>query len=109
MKEMHDWLSRISEIPIRNSDLSCSRRRLFARLEDGLVRFEIGDDVWAITLDGSANNVTNILKRAHERGAPDLELDPATLNVASLPNRRYSPMDGAVPRASMLPDSGPLW
>ena len=44
--------------------------------KDGLVRFEIGDDVWASTLDGSANNVTNILKRAHERGAPDVEWIP---------------------------------
>jgi adenosine deaminase len=43
---------------------------------DGLVRFEIGDDVWAITLDGSAQNVTDILKRAHERGAPYVEWIP---------------------------------
>jgi adenosine deaminase len=43
---------------------------------DGLVRFEIGDDVWAITLDGSAENLTNILKRAHQRGAPDVEWIP---------------------------------
>jgi adenosine deaminase len=43
---------------------------------DGLVRFEIGDDVWATTLDGSAENVTNLLKRAQERGAPDVEWIP---------------------------------
>jgi adenosine deaminase len=43
---------------------------------DGLVRFEIGDDVWASTLDGSAENVTSILKRAHQRGAPDVEWIP---------------------------------
>jgi len=43
---------------------------------DGLVRFEIGNDVWAITLDGSAENVTDILKRAHDRGAPGVEWIP---------------------------------
>ncbi len=49
----------------------------FARAaKDGLVRFEIGDDVWAITLDGSANNVTGILKRAHDRDAPGVEWIP---------------------------------
>jgi adenosine deaminase len=44
--------------------------------QDGLVRFELGDDVWATTLDGSAENVTNILKQAHERGAPGVEWIP---------------------------------
>ncbi len=49
----------------------------FARaISDGLARYEIGDDVWAITLDGSASNVTNILKRAHQRGAPGVEWIP---------------------------------
>ncbi len=44
--------------------------------QDGLVRFELGDDVWATTLDGSAGNVTNMLRRAHERGAPGVEWIP---------------------------------
>lgn len=44
--------------------------------QDGLVRFELGDDVWATTLDRSAENVTNILRRAHERGAPGVEWIP---------------------------------
>src|SRR3984893_14554106 len=43
---------------------------------DGVVRFELGDDVWAITLDGSAENVTNNLRRAYERGAPNVEWIP---------------------------------
>jgi adenosine deaminase len=45
-------------------------------VKDGLVRYELGDDVWATTLDGSAENVTNILKLAHERGAPGVEWIP---------------------------------
>jgi adenosine deaminase len=49
----------------------------FARAaRDGLARFEIGDDVWAQTLDGSAENVTNLLRHAHERGAPNVEWIP---------------------------------
>jgi adenosine deaminase len=36
----------------------------------------IGDDVWAVTLDGSAGSVTDILKRAHQRGAPEVEWIP---------------------------------
>lgn len=75
MAEMHAWAS-------ENGDIDPKLRpqlfeAAFARAAwDGLARFEIGDDVWAITLDGSANKVTDILKRAHERGAPNVELIP---------------------------------
>jgi adenosine deaminase len=49
----------------------------FARAaRDGVVRFELGDDLWATTLDGSAKKVTDILKRAHQRGAPEVEWIP---------------------------------
>ena len=40
---------------------------------DGVVRFELGDDVWAITLDGSAENVGRVLSQAHQRRAPNIE------------------------------------
>lgn len=76
MDQMHAWAGR----HFGNPDPKL-RPRLFEAAfvraaRDGVVRFELGDDVWATTLDGSANNVTNILKRAHLRGAPDLEWIP---------------------------------
>jgi adenosine deaminase len=76
MAEMHEWASE----NFGNVDPKL-RPQLFEAAfvraaKDGLVRFEIGDDVWAITLDGSAENVTNILKQAHQRGAPDVEWIP---------------------------------
>jgi adenosine deaminase len=76
MDEMHDW----SGEHFGNIDPKL-RPRLFEAafsraVRDGLVRYELGDDVWAATLDGSAENVTNILRRAHQRGAPDVEWIP---------------------------------
>ncbi len=76
MDEMHAWAGNNFGSPDPKL-----RPRLFevafARaVWDGLVRYEIGDDVWASTLDGSAANVTSILKRAHERGAPQVEWIP---------------------------------
>jgi adenosine deaminase len=76
MDEMHAWVGE------RFGSLDPKLRpqlfeAAFVRAaRDGVVRFELGDDVWATTLDGSAENVTNILKRAHQRGAPDLEWIP---------------------------------
>jgi adenosine deaminase len=76
MAEMHAWAGE----HFGNPDLKLRPglfEAAFARAaQDGLTRFELGDDVWAITLDGSAHNVTNILKRAHERGAPGVEWIP---------------------------------
>jgi adenosine deaminase len=76
MDEMHAWAGE----HFGNLDPKLRPRLFeaaFARAAlDGCVRFEIGDDVWATTLDGSAENVTNMLRRAHERGAPDVEWIP---------------------------------
>ena len=76
MDEMHAWAGE----HFGNIDQTLRPRLFeaaFARAaSDGCVRFEIGDDVWATTLDGSAHNVTNMLKRAHERGAPNVEWIP---------------------------------
>jgi adenosine deaminase len=77
MAEMHEWASE----NVGNVDTRLRRPQLFeaafARaVWDGLVRYEIGDDVWASTLDGSAANVTSILKGAHQRGAPQVEWIP---------------------------------
>jgi adenosine deaminase len=75
MDEMHHWAAEHG-----NPDPKLRPKlyeAAFARaVRDGLVRFELGDDVWAITLDGSAENVTNLLRRAHECGAPDVEWIP---------------------------------
>jgi adenosine deaminase len=76
MDEMHSWVGE----HFGNPD-SMLRPQLFETAfvraaKDGLVRFEIGDDVWATTLDGSASNVTDILKRAHQRGARAVEWIP---------------------------------
>jgi hypothetical protein len=40
------------------------------------VRYELGDDVLSITVHGSAENVTQRLKKAHARGAPKVEWIP---------------------------------
>src|SRR5580658_3146816 len=76
MDEMHAWAGE----HFGNLDPKL-RPQLFEAafvraIRDGLVRYELGDDVWAITLDGSAENVTDILRRAHARGAPKVEWIP---------------------------------
>ena len=49
----------------------------FARATwDGLVRYELGDDVWSITVHGSAENVTGRMRNAHAHGAPQVEWIP---------------------------------
>ncbi len=76
MAEMHTWAGEnFGKVdPMLRPELFEAAFVRAAR--DGLVRFEIGDDVWASTLDGSAENMTHILKRAHQRGAPGVEWIP---------------------------------
>jgi adenosine deaminase len=76
MKEMHDWAGDHFGNPDPKLRPQLFEAAFVRAARDGLVRYEIGDDVWAITLDGSASNVTNIVKRAHQRGAPDVEWIP---------------------------------
>ena len=76
MDEMHAWASEHFGNPDPKLRPQLFEAAFARAARDGLARFEIGDDVWAITLDGSAENVTNILKRAHQRGAPGLEWIP---------------------------------
>jgi hypothetical protein len=76
MDEMHAWNREHFGNPDPKLRPQLFEAAFVRAANDGLVRFEIGDDVWARTLDGSANNVTNILKRAHARGAPDVEWIP---------------------------------
>ena len=72
MDEMHTWVGEHFGNPDPKLRPQLFEAAFVRAGKDGLVRFEIGDDVWAITLDGSAGCVTNILKRAHERGSPDV-------------------------------------
>ncbi len=76
MDEMHAWVREHFGNPDPKLRPQLFEAAFVRAAKDGLVRFEIGDDVWATTLDGSANNVTNILKRAHEHGAPEVEWIP---------------------------------
>lgn len=76
MAEMHAWASE----NLGNINPKLGPRLLeaaFARATwDSLVRYELGDDVWSITVHGSAENVTQRLKKAHARGAPKVEWIP---------------------------------
>jgi hypothetical protein len=76
MAEMHAW----ARENLGNINPKLGPRLLeaaFARATwDGLVRYELGDDVWSITVHGSAENVTQRLKKAHARGAPKVEWIP---------------------------------
>ncbi len=74
--EMHAWASR--NLGIFDPKLEpLLLEAAFARATwDGLVRYELGDDVWAITVHGSAEKVTDRLRQAHERGAPNVEWIP---------------------------------
>jgi adenosine deaminase len=76
MAEMHAWAGEHFGNPDPKLRPQLFEAAFARAAQDGLARFELGDDVWAITLDGSAENVTNILKRAHERGAPGVEWIP---------------------------------
>ncbi|MGB8682549.1 MAG: hypothetical protein WCD12_06675 [Candidatus Binatus sp.] len=76
MAEMHAWAGEHFGNPDPKLRPGLFEAAFARAARDGLARFEIGDDVWAITLDGSAHNVTNILKRAHDRGAPAVEWIP---------------------------------
>jgi adenosine deaminase len=76
MDEMHAWASE----NLGDFDPKLGARLLeaaFARATwDGLARYELGDDVWSITVHGSAKKVTERLKKAHAHGAPEVEWIP---------------------------------
>jgi adenosine deaminase len=76
MDEMHAWAGEHFGNPDSKLRPQLFEAAFVRAAKDGLVRFEIGDDVWAITLDSSAGCVTDILKRAHQRGAPEVEWIP---------------------------------
>jgi adenosine deaminase len=76
MAEMHAWAGENFGNPDPKLRPQLFEAAFVRAVQDGLTRYELGDDVWAITLDGSAHNVTNILNCAHERGAPGVEWIP---------------------------------
>ncbi len=76
MDEMHTWASENFGKVDPKLRPQLFEAAFVRAARDGLVRFEIGDDVWASTLDGSAENVTAILRRVLQRGAPDVEWIP---------------------------------
>jgi adenosine deaminase len=76
MDEMHAWVAEHFGNPDPKLRPHLFEAAFARAAVEGVVRFEIGDDVWATTLDGSAENVTNILRGAHERGAPNVEWIP---------------------------------
>jgi adenosine deaminase len=76
MEEMHAWARENFGTPAPSLRPRLFEAAFARAISDGLVRYEIGDDVWAITIDGSAEKVTNILKEAHERFAPNVEWIP---------------------------------
>jgi adenosine deaminase len=76
MGEMHVWAGENFGSPDPKLRPQLFEAAFARAVWDGLVRYELGDDVWASTLDGSAANVTSILKGAHRRGAPQVEWIP---------------------------------
>jgi adenosine deaminase len=76
MQAMHAWVSEHLGNPDPNVRPALFEAAFARAAKDGVVRYELGDDVWAITLHGSAKNLTDILKRAYGRGASDLEWIP---------------------------------
>ncbi len=76
MDQMHAWAGEHFGNPDPKLRPALFEAAFVRAAKDGLVRYELGDDVWATTLDGSAENVTGMLKRAHERGAPGVEWIP---------------------------------
>jgi adenosine deaminase len=76
IEAMHAWVSEHLGNPDPNARPALFEAAFARAAHDGVVRYELGDDVWAITLHGSAENLTSILKRAHERCASTLEWIP---------------------------------
>jgi len=79
MAEMHAW------VEDRLGSLFCGPRGRLRAFEaafvqakyDGVVRLEIGEDVWAVTLfDDNAAKLTSELVAVHSRVAPDIEWIP---------------------------------
>jgi len=76
MADMHAWFDGATEGLFANRDgrLIAFEAALIQARRDGVTRLEIGDDVWAITLnDFSAEALVGALTAAHQRIAPEIE------------------------------------
>jgi len=76
MEEMHGWAGAKFGQPDPKLRPRLFEAAFARAVQDAVVRYELGDDVWAVTLDGSAANVTELLKQAHRLGAPDVKWIP---------------------------------
>ena len=79
MDEMHAWVDAATGGGFRDAAarLIAFEATLVQALKDGVTRLEIGEDVWAITLnDGSATALTENLQALHGRVAPQIEWVP---------------------------------
>jgi len=79
MAEMHAWHDAATGGLFRDAAgrLIAFEATLVQALDDGVTRLEIGEDVWAITLnEGSAERLTGNLRDLHRRIAPDIEWIP---------------------------------
>jgi len=79
MAEMHAWVDGATGGLFKDAAgrLIAFEATLVQALNDGVTRLEIGEDVWAITLNGgSAQALTDNLQALHRRVAPDIEWIP---------------------------------
>ncbi|UWU29191.1 hypothetical protein N2600_04265 [Rhizobium sp. WSM1274] len=79
MAEMHDWVGRNVGAIFEGwkGRLLAFEAAFIQAREDGVIRLEVGEDVWAITLfDGSADRLTYALRHIHETVAPEIEWVP---------------------------------
>ena len=79
MADMHAWVDDRTGGLFKDAAgrLIAFEAALVQALGDGVTRLEIGEDVWAITLNGgSARVLTDALQALHRRVAPDIEWIP---------------------------------
>jgi adenosine deaminase len=79
MAEMHAWVDRNinSLFPGPEGRLKTFEAAFVQARHDGVVRLEVGEDIWAITLfDQDAAKLTTRLREIHARTAPDIEWIP---------------------------------
>jgi len=77
--EMHAWVNESvgGLFDTREGRLLAFEATFMQAKHDGVTRLEIGEDVWAITLNnGSAEELTHRLKELHRNTAPEVEWIP---------------------------------
>ncbi len=74
MAEMHAWVDRQFGPVFEGTfgRLLAFEATLVQAKADGVTRLDVGEDVWAITLFGSAERLTGALQEVHARTAPEI-------------------------------------